>query len=155
VSPIDTLYDINGDRFVDVRVIWQDQGGRVNPSSARLRSLHALNGPADTATNLILAWHLVRLDDSGLLLREDLANLLPGGSNRLELSVEDTSGNRRVDTLTFVLPTGVLLDSIPTGVSSPTDNIMDIAIDRDGRYVVTTPSHFVQTASWSSSAETW
>ncbi len=132
ISPHDTLYDLDGDKLVDVSLLWRDSSGHVDPSTARLRTLRPLNGLADTSTNLLNVWHVVRLDTGGLLVRETLANLLPDGQNQLEISVSDSVGNRRVDTLILTLPHGALFRTIPTGVISNTDNVSDIGIDSAG-----------------------
>lgn len=132
LAPVDTLYDLDGDKLVDVSLTWTDSGGAIDPASARVRSLRPLNGTADTTTNLITAWRLVRLDNAALLLRETLDNLLPDDQNRLEISVADTAGNRVTDTLTFTLPHGAFYTTIETGVNSVYTSY-DIAIDSAGR----------------------
>jgi DNA-binding beta-propeller fold protein YncE len=133
LSPVDTLYDLDGDRLVDVSLAWQDPGGAVNPASIRVRTLRPLNGSADTATNLLSVWRVARADTGGLLLRETLANLLPDGLNRLEVSVKDTAGNRQVDTLVFTLPPGAFYTTIETGVTSSADHAIGIVVDSAGR----------------------
>ena len=100
VAPLDTLYDLDGDKLVDVRLTWSD-AGRVDPASARVRTLRPLNGTADTTTNLLDAWRATQRDSAGLWVHETLANLLPDDANALEVSVADTAGNRFTDTLRF------------------------------------------------------
>jgi len=115
---------------VDVSLTWRDSAGAIDPGSARVRSLRPLNGPADTTSNLVHIWRLVRVDTAGLLLRETVDNLLPDGRNQLEVSVADTAGNRFTDTLTFDLPHAALSTTIPTGagsVSFPEDIVIDSA----------------------------
>lgn len=133
LSPHDTLYDLDGDKLVDVSITWADSGGAIDPASARVRSLRPLNGTADTTTNLIAVWRLVRIDSAGLLLRETLENLLPDDQNRLEISVADTAGNRVTDTLTFTLPHGAFYTTIETGVTSSAEHAIGIVIDSAGR----------------------
>ncbi len=132
LAPVDTLYDLDGDKLVDVSITWADSGGLIDPASARVRSLRALNGPADTTTNLIAVWRVVRLDRAGLLLRETLDNLLPDDQNRLEISVADTAGNRTTDTISFTLPHAAFYTTIETGVASWYYSL-DIVIDGAGR----------------------
>jgi hypothetical protein len=103
-SPKGSTYDLNGDQLVDVSIAWRDSLSGVDPSTVRIRSLAKTNGPADTSTNLMISWTVVKNDQTGLLVRENLSNLLPDGPNRLEVSVADSAGNLRVDTLLFTLP---------------------------------------------------
>jgi DNA-binding beta-propeller fold protein YncE len=116
VSPVDTAYDTNGDKLLDLELTWRDSIGAVDPAAVRVRSLMGVNGTADTGTNLLTVWQVARLDSAGLLLRETLAELLHGGANALEVTLADTAGNRRVDTVAFTLPHGAFLATIPTGV---------------------------------------
>jgi hypothetical protein len=131
VAPLDTLYDLDGDKLVDVRLTWTD-AGRVNPASARLRTLRPLSGPADTTTNLLDAWRVTQRDSAGLWVHETLANLLPDEANALEVSVADSAGNRTTDTLRFTLPHGAFYTTIETGVAS-VFHAADIAFDSAGR----------------------
>ena len=141
LAPVDTLYDLDGDKLVDVSITWVDSGGAIDPASVRVRSLRPLNGPADTTTNLIGVWRVVRLDSAGLLLRETLDNLLPDGLNRLEIGVADTAGNRLTDTLIFVLPSGAVFGTIQTGVTSSTDHVTDLVLDSAGHRGYASASH--------------
>jgi hypothetical protein len=131
VAPLDTLYDLDGDRLVDVRLTWSDPG-RVNPASARLRTLRPLSGAADTTTNLLDVWRVTQRDSAGLWVHETLANLLPDEANALEVSVADTAGNRTTDTLRFTLSHGAYFTTIETSVASVFTSY-DIAIDSAGR----------------------
>lgn len=137
VSPHDTAYDLDGDKLVDVSVFWRDSGGAVDPSTARLRSLRPLNGRADTTTNLLDVWRVVRRDTAGLLVRETIENLLRDGGNLLEVSVKDTAGNRRVDTLRFTLPHGAFYRTIDPQIDpslNPSyENASGIGLDSAGR----------------------
>jgi len=131
LSPTDTSYDLNADGLLDVSVAWSDSGGRVNPATATVRSLGPLIGTADTSTNLVRAWQVVRLDSVGLLLRETIADLLPDGRNRLEVSVADTAGNRFTDTVTFDLPHAAFSRTIETGLATAISSY-DIVTDSAG-----------------------
>jgi DNA-binding beta-propeller fold protein YncE len=131
IAPLDTLYDLDGDKLVDVRLTWSD-AGRVNPASARLRTLRSLSGSADTTTNLLDVWRVTQRDSAGLWVHETLANLLPDEANALEVSVADTAGNRFTDTLRFTLPHGAYYTTMETGVSSAYW-ALDIAFDSAGR----------------------
>ena len=132
LSPTDTLYDLNADGLVDVSVTWRDSAGAIDLASARVRSLRPPNGPADTTTNLVGVWRLVRLDTAGLLLRETAENLLPDGRNQLEISVADTAGNRLTDTLAFDLPHAAFSSTIQTNLATAV-TAYDIVIDSVGR----------------------
>lgn len=116
LMPHDTVYDEDGDKLVDVRVAWSDSAGEVDPKSVQLRSLEGLNGTAGAADNLLGLWRVERLDDSGLLVHETLAQLLHPGSDRLELTVADTAGNIRIDTIPVTLPYGAFVKTIVTGL---------------------------------------
>ncbi len=128
-SPHDTLYDLDGDRLLDVSITWADSGGRVRPESVRIRSLDGVNGPADASTNLLSVWRVERLDSSGIVLHETLENLLHGGVNRLEISVADTTGNAMVDTVTFTLPHGAFWKTVPSGLDPQTGRNGVLALD--------------------------
>jgi len=131
VAPLDTLYDLDGDKLVDVRLNWSD-AGRVDPASARLRTLRPLRGPADTTTNLLDVWRVTQRDAAGLWVHETLANLLPDEDNALEVSVADSAGNRFTDTLRFTLPHGAFYTTIQTG-AAPVYGALDITFDSAGR----------------------
>jgi DNA-binding beta-propeller fold protein YncE len=135
VSPIDTIYDTDGDKLLDLELTWRDSLGVVDLASVRVRSLMGVNGTADTGTNLLSAWQVVRLDSTGLLVRETLAELLHGGVNAIEVSLADTAGNRRVDTVAFTLPHGVLLKTIVTGLASTLSHGIGVAVCPDDRRV--------------------
>lgn len=115
-SPVDTSYDSDGDKLLDLHITWTDSGN-VDPSSVRVRSLTGINGPATSETNLVDVWRVERLDSAGLLLHETIENLLRGGANRIEVVVSDTAGNVSVDTVQFTLPHGALFKTITTGLT--------------------------------------
>ena len=137
LSPHDTLYDIDGDKLVDLQISWSDSGGGVYLENVRVRSLDGLNGPADASTNLLLAWRVQRLDSTGLLLHETLENLLHGGANRVEVTVADTAGNATVDTISFTLPHGVLFKTLASGVTTAGHGIGATVCPDDHRAYVT------------------
>jgi DNA-binding beta-propeller fold protein YncE len=116
LSPVDTTYDEDGDRLVDLRLTWHDADGAVDLGAVRVRSLGGLNGPATDTTNLLSAWRLGQFDGTGLTLHETVTNLLHGGPNAIEISVADTAGNMRVDTVRFTLPYGAFVKTIVTGL---------------------------------------
>jgi DNA-binding beta-propeller fold protein YncE len=129
--PNDSAYDLDGDRLVDFLITWSDSNGAVDPASVVVRSLHGVNGPADTATNLLTAWRVVRNDSTGLVFSETLENLLHGGPNLIELRVADTAGNFAVDTVGFDLPNGAFIKTIVTGLSSATAHGVGMAVCPD------------------------
>jgi DNA-binding beta-propeller fold protein YncE len=116
LSPTPQSYDDDGDKLVDVRIGWDDSGGKVLLANVTLKSLDGLNGTASTSDNLLGYWRVERLDDSGLVVHETVAQLLHPGLNRIELSVPDTAGNVRLDTVTFTLPFGAFVKTIATGL---------------------------------------
>ena len=120
VSPVDTLYDLDGDKLLDLRVVWLDSGSPIDLASVSVRSLNGVNGSATAATNLLSVWTVEELDSSGLSLRETLDNLLHGGPNLLELTLADTAGNVLTDTVTFSLPHGALYRTIVSGSTGAT-----------------------------------
>ena len=137
LSPVDTTYDLDGDKLVDLQLSWSDSGGSVRLETVRVRSLDGLNGPADASTNLLLAWRVARLDSTGLVLHETLENLLHGGVNRLEVAVADTAGNRTVDTISFTLPHGALFKTLASGVRTAGHGIGATVCPDDRRAYVT------------------
>lgn len=102
--PTADRYDADGDALVDVQLGWTDANGAVDPATARVRSLNGLNGPADGAANLLDHWRVSRRDSTGLTFSETIENLLHSGETALEISVADTAGNVRTDTIRFSLP---------------------------------------------------
>jgi hypothetical protein len=116
LTPVDTAYDIDGDKLVDLRLTWSDSAGAVDPAGVVVRSLNGINGPASATTNLLDVWRVERRDSEGLVIHETVENLLHGGSNQFEITVPDTAGNVEVDTITFTLPHGALFKTILTGL---------------------------------------
>jgi hypothetical protein len=117
VSPVDTAYDLDGDKLLDLQLAWADSGSPVDPASVRVGSLRGVNGTADATTDSLSVWRVVRRDRTGLLARETLDELLHGGANQLEVVAADSAGNVAVDTTTFTLPHGALFATIVTGLS--------------------------------------
>ena len=62
-------------------------------------------------------WRVERLDDSGLVVHETLAQLLHPGADRLELTVPDMAGNVLVDTIALTLPYGAFMKTVFTGLT--------------------------------------
>ncbi|MDP3772726.1 MAG: hypothetical protein Q8Q85_00505, partial [Gemmatimonadales bacterium] len=139
LSPLDTLYDLDGDKLLDLRLTWRDSAGVVDPATVRLRTLTGINGPAAGDTNLLGVWRVEQLDTLGLLVHETLENLLHGGPNQLEIVVADTAGNVAVDTIAFTLPHAALLKTITTGLvfSGRTHGIDAVVCPDDRRLYVT------------------
>lgn len=113
-SPVDTAYDADGDRLVDFNIEWH--GTRLDPATARARSLDGLDGPANPDTNLLDIWRVDRRDSTGLVFHETRANMLPSGRNRIQISVADSGGRRTTDTITVTLPRGAFWKTVPTGL---------------------------------------
>ena len=131
-SPVDTSYDLDGDKLVDVSVQWTDSGSAVDYARAHLYSIEGVNGPAASGTDLLTVWRLERLDATGLLVHETRANLLHPGLNHLIISVPDLLGNTLTDTLAFTLPYGAFAKTIPSGLTmgaQPADGITICADD--------------------------
>lgn len=116
LSPLDTVYDDDGDKLVDLHVTWRDGAGVVDPTSIRLRSLRGVNGPAAADTNLLDVWRVEQLDTLGLVVHETIENLLHDGANQIEITVADTAGNMVVDTIGFTLPPAAFIRTILTGL---------------------------------------
>lgn len=133
LSPIDTMYDLDGDGFLDLSLTWQDSGGAVNASGVVLRSLDGLNGSAPLGANLVDVWTVETRNAQSLLVHETLENLLHGGVNRLEITIPDTAGNVMIDTISFVLPHGKFLKTLVTGLTSSVSRGIGIVYcDDDG-----------------------
>lgn len=116
-SPTAIAYDTDGDCLVDFDVAWQDSAGSgVDPATARVRSLDGLDGPADTARNLLGVWRVDRRDAAGVAFHETRANMLRSGTSRIEISVADSAGHRSTDTLAMVLPHGAFWKTVPSGL---------------------------------------
>jgi len=115
LAPADSVYDLDGDVLVDLHIQWTDSGGAVDGAGVRVRSLSGVNGSADSGTNLLDVWRVERRDAVGLLAHETLEHLLHGGTNRLEITVPDTTGNVSIDTVEFELPFAAFLKSILIG----------------------------------------
>lgn len=115
--PTADRYDADGDALVDVQLDWADASGAVNPATARVRSLAGVNGPADGAANLLDHWRVIRRDSAGLTFSETVENLLHGGENALEISVADTAGNARTDTIHLSLPHAQYFKTIQSGLT--------------------------------------
>ncbi|MGH9258806.1 MAG: YncE family protein [Acidimicrobiales bacterium] len=133
VTPHDTLYDTDGDRLLDLELTWTDSAGAVDWASVRVRSLGGVNGPADSSTNLLGVWRVERRDTLGLVVHETLENLLHGGANQLEITLPDTAGNGRVDTIAFALPHGAFIRTLITGLSSQTSHGIGMVVCPDDR----------------------
>jgi hypothetical protein len=117
-SPTAAVYDTDGDCLVDFDIAWSDSGGTgVDPATASVRSLDGMDGPADTATNLLSVWRVDRRDPAGIVFHETRANLLPSGTSRVEISVADSTGHRTTDTITVLLPRGAFWKTVPSGLS--------------------------------------
>jgi hypothetical protein len=129
LSPTATTYDTNGDCLVDFDIAWSDAAGSgVDPVTARVRSLDGLDGPADTATNLLTVWPVDRRDGAGIAFRETRSNMLRSGTSRIEISVADAAGHRITDTIIVVLPRGAFWKTIPSGLP-PMGRTGSFAID--------------------------
>lgn len=116
-SPTATVYDTDGDCLIDFDVVWQDSGGSgIDPATARVRSLDGLDGPADTAANLLTVWRVDRRDATGVAFHETRANMLPSGTSRIEISVADSAGLRVTDTVAVILPRGAFWKTVPSGL---------------------------------------
>ena len=94
-----------------------DSGGAVNLAAVRVRSLTGANGPGGDTANLLDHWRVARRDSAGLLAHETTDYLLHGGLNHLEVTVPDTAGNIKVDTVAFVLPYASLVKTIVSGLA--------------------------------------
>ncbi|MGH7675999.1 MAG: YncE family protein [Gemmatimonadales bacterium] len=144
VTPQDTLYDTDGDRLLDLELTWSDSAGAVDWASVRVRSLGGVNGPADSSTNLLDVWRVERRDTLGLVVHETLGNLLHGGSNQLEITLPDTAGNLRVDTIAFTLPHGAFVKTIVTGLGLGAIPANDVTVcPDDGRLYMTANRNIV------------
>ena len=116
--PTANSYDANADGFVDVQIEWNDPNGRVEPSTARVRSLRGVNGTAAEDANLLDYWQVGKRDSTGLTFSETITDLLHGGDNALIVSVADTAGNVSTDTIRFALPHAHFLKTIVSGVQT-------------------------------------
>lgn len=116
ITPIDTLYDVDGDKLVDFQLWWNDSGSAVDYQQVKVRSLTGVNGPANGSDNLLSAWRVDRVDTAGIVFHETLDNLLHGGPNRVEITIPDKAGNVSFDTLDFSVPQGAFLKTISTGL---------------------------------------
>ena len=125
-----TIYDEDGDSLADIRVSWVDARA-IDPSSARLRVLQGVNGPADTAANLLPYWHVTRQDSTGLVVHETMQNLMHGGWNEVAVSVADREGNVRADTVGFWVPPMSWLKTIRTGLTRSTWHIIGATVCPD------------------------
>ncbi|MGH7644145.1 MAG: hypothetical protein ACREMR_01030, partial [Gemmatimonadales bacterium] len=144
VTPQDTLYDTDGDRLLDLELTWTDSAGAVDWATVRVRSLGGVNGSADSSTNLLDVWRVERRDTLGLLVHETLENLLHGGANQLEITLPDTAGNVRVDTITFALPYGAFVKTILTGLGLGAIPANDVTVcPDDGRLYMTANRNIV------------
>ncbi len=133
ITPQDTVYDTDGDRFVDLALTWTDSAGAVDWPAVRVRSLAGVNGPADSGTNLLDVWRVERRDTLGLVAHETLENLLHGGTNQLEITLPDTAGNVRVDTIAFTLPHGAFVRTLVTGLVSQISHGVGLVVCPDDR----------------------
>jgi hypothetical protein len=117
ISPTYYAFDQDGDSLVDLEVQWMDSGGAVNLAAVRVRSLAGASAPGADTANLLDHWRVERRDSVGLLAHETTNYLLHGGLNHLEVTVPDTAGNIKVDTVAFVLPYASLVKSIVSGLA--------------------------------------
>ena len=137
-SPIDTVYDLDGDGFLDLSITWQDAGGAVNTSGVVVRSLEGVNGPASAGSNLLTVWRIETRNQQSVVLHETVENLLHGGTNRLEVRIPDTAGNTLIDTIAFPLPHGKFLKTIVSGLSTSLGRGLGISFCEDDRVVYMT-----------------
>ena len=131
LSPIDSQYDQDSDRLVDVKVLWHDSLGAVAFSKAQVTSMEGVAGSVQAGANLITVWRVERLDAGGLTLHETRANLLHPGLNHLVLLVPDTSGNVLTDTVAFTLPYAAFIKTIPSGLQMGVQPAAGITICSD------------------------
>jgi hypothetical protein len=128
-APTAAAYDADGDCLVDFDIAWQDSGGSgIDPTTARVRSLDGLVGPADTAANLLAIWRVDRRDATALVFHETRDNMLPSGTSRIEVSIADSAGVRVTDTVAVTLPRGVFWKTVPSGLS-PMGRTGSFAVD--------------------------
>lgn len=137
LSPVDTEYDQDGDKLADLVVLWQAPAGSVDYRHVQVHSVEGLNGSATPATNLIGVWRLERLDSLGLTLHETRDNLLHPGLNHLVLSVPDTTGNVRLDTISFALPFAAFIKTIPSGLTMGVQPAYGVTICADHHLYMT------------------
>jgi hypothetical protein len=117
ISPSYYAYDQDGDSLVDLELQWMDSGGAVNVTAVRVRSLAGANAPGGDTASLLDHWRVERRDSIGLLAHETTNYLLHGGLNHLEVTVPDTAGNVKVDTVAFVLPYASLVKTMVSGLT--------------------------------------
>jgi hypothetical protein len=117
ISPTYYVYDQDGDSLVDLELQWMDSGGAVNVSAVRVRSLAGANAAGGDTANLLDHWRVERRDSIGLLAHETTNYLLHGGLNHLEVTVPDTAGNVKVDTVAVVLPYASLVKTMVSGLT--------------------------------------
>jgi hypothetical protein len=126
-------YDENGDAFVDVRVVWADSGGAIDPSTAMMQG--PLSGALEDA-DLLATWQLEKLDTDGLTARETISGLLTGGPITLTVSVSDTAGNVATDSVSLVLPYGAYLTTMATAIGAGPGQQVTVC-DDDSRVYMT------------------
>lgn len=131
--PSDTMYDEDGDKLVDFRLAWRDSGGAIDLGGVKVRSLAGVNGPANGTDNLLAAWRVERLDSAGLIVHETIDNLLPGGANRIEITVPDTAGNTALDTINLSVPHGAFMKTLVTGLTSAISHGIGMVVCPDDR----------------------
>jgi DNA-binding beta-propeller fold protein YncE len=134
LSPTDSGYSASADSLVDLVLQWADSGGVVHAAAVRVRALAGVNAPGGDTVNLLDHWRVERRDSTGLVARETADYLLHGGPNRLEVTVPDTAGNARVDTISFTLPYAALIKTIASG-STGFPPAIGIAVCSDDRKV--------------------
>jgi DNA-binding beta-propeller fold protein YncE len=113
--PTSSSYDRDSDGLVDFEITWSDDS-QIDSASFSVRPLTGVNGPLDGG-DVLPGWRISSKTANGIVFEETLANLLHGGTNRIEFTVADSRGNTVSDTLQLELPHGALIDSIPTGVA--------------------------------------
>lgn len=118
VFPDSASYDEDGDRFLDLRVVWGDSGTGLDLGRARVTVTPGVNGSLGTA-NLLLGWDVTKRDSSGLVAHENIWNLVRGGFSTLKVTARDRAGNTATDSIILDLPHGAFFDSIsmPYGVN--------------------------------------
>jgi DNA-binding beta-propeller fold protein YncE len=112
--PTDSQYDDDGDGLVDFKIDWEDTGDGVAPASLTIRALNGVNGPVP-ANDILSGWRVDKNDATGAVFHETIDNLLHSGTNQIEISVSDSAGNVKMDTVTVTLPPGQLIKTIASG----------------------------------------
>lgn len=133
-QPADSLFDTDGDSRVNIAFSFDDDSGAVDPATISVTNDRPIGGGAalggyDAGTNILQAFNgdLIMIDGESATYNASLDHEFPVGTNTLTVSVADSAGNIKANTVQFDVhgtEPSFTITSLGNGDAPPLDSLV-------------------------------